>query len=112
MTSHNPFSESISNSTRDKGYKQMALDLENEIVGGMPVDEFFNEFMSNAGTRKRHITAALDNIKDDYFNGIADSEKFAEKDMYPEIVTSFFNVSDLDLIDGIGDTGTKVDAKL
>jgi len=65
--------------------QQMARDVAEEIVGGMPYRDFFDAFMSLDNPRLRNVNKALKTVKDDHFARIPDSG--LEKHMYDQLVS-------------------------
>jgi len=63
----------------------MARELEDEIVGGMPVREFFSQFLA---VDEQHLPAALSSISDTYFDGVPSRSK-SEAKAKEEEKTSF-----------------------
>jgi len=65
----------------------MARELEDEIVGGMPVREFFSQFLA---VDEQHLPAVLSSISDTYFDGVPSrSKSVAEAKAKEEEKTSF-----------------------
>ena len=64
---------------------QMAHDVAEEIIGGMPCREFFDAFMKLDSPRLPNVNNTLKKVKDDHFDQIpADG---LEKHMYGKLVS-------------------------
>lgn len=63
----------------------MARELVDEIVGGMPYQDFFKEFMTPAHSRLTAINKAVQSIPETYFDAIPFTK--VEVDMYDKLVS-------------------------
>ena len=64
---------------------QMARDVAEEMIGGMPCREFFDAFMKLDSARLRNVNNTLKKVKDDHFAQIPCDG--LEKHMYGKLVS-------------------------